>query len=131
MASNRIPAGHFNLLYFAAASSYTKRNSEHWPAPVQSNELFQALEEKYPGIMDKVLVACALTVNLEYVDMDEAAIEIKEDSLTSSSQCIADSLARGFLPTMAVLLMDFSTSAGATEYSVVRACPARALNLSF
>lgn len=78
MAASDIPAGHFNLLYFAAASTYTKKNSEYWKAPLTSNALFPALEEKYPGIQAKVLSSSALTVNLEYIDMDTAPLEIKE-----------------------------------------------------
>ena len=32
---------------------------------------FPALAERYPGIKEKVLGSCALTVNLDYVDVEE------------------------------------------------------------
>jgi molybdopterin synthase sulfur carrier subunit len=70
MANPKPPAGQFALLYFAAASSFTKRNSENFPAPVRAAELFELLEGKYPGIRDKVLSSCAVTVNLQYIDLD-------------------------------------------------------------
>jgi molybdopterin synthase sulfur carrier subunit len=72
MAPAKPPAGHFSILYFAAASTFTKKTSEHLPAPVLVRDLFAQLEERYPGIREKVLASCAVTVNLEYVDMDEA-----------------------------------------------------------
>ncbi|KAF1846325.1 Molybdopterin synthase sulfur carrier subunit [Cucurbitaria berberidis CBS 394.84] len=68
MAPAKAPAGHFSILYFAAASTYTRRASEHLPAPVRARDLFALLEERYPGIGEKVLSSCAVTVNLEYVD---------------------------------------------------------------
>ena len=71
MSSSRAPPGHFSILYFAAASSFTAKGSEHLPAPLPVRKLFSKLEERYPGIREKVLSSCAVTVNLEYVDMDE------------------------------------------------------------
>lgn len=71
MESNRPPPGHFLLLYFAAASSFTKKSSEAFGAPLPARQLFEILEKRYPGIKEKVLSSCAVTVNLEYVDMDE------------------------------------------------------------
>lgn len=62
--------GDFTLLYFASASTYTKRDSEIFQAPLSLLELFDILEERYPGIKDKVLRYCAVTINLNYVDMD-------------------------------------------------------------
>ncbi|KAF2644489.1 hypothetical protein P280DRAFT_487086 [Massarina eburnea CBS 473.64] len=70
MASSKAPAGHFSILYFAAASSFTAKSSEHLPAPLEAGKLFATLEERYPGITAKVLGSCAVTVNLEYVDVD-------------------------------------------------------------
>jgi len=64
---------HFKLLYFAAASSYTGRESEAFPAPLPLNKLYTVLESRYPGIVEKVLGSCALTVNLEYVDVAEGS----------------------------------------------------------
>ncbi|KAF1990438.1 Molybdopterin synthase sulfur carrier subunit [Aulographum hederae CBS 113979] len=71
MASAKAPANHFSVLYFAAASSFTSKNSEHLKAPLKASELFAALERQYPGFKEKVLNSCALTVNLQYVDLDE------------------------------------------------------------
>ncbi|OCL14754.1 Molybdopterin synthase sulfur carrier subunit [Glonium stellatum] len=70
MTNPKSPAGQFTLLYFAAASSFTKRTSENFSAPVRAADLFQLLEGKYPGMGDKVLSSCAVTVNLEYIDLD-------------------------------------------------------------
>jgi molybdopterin converting factor small subunit len=70
--------GKFKLLYFAAASSYTKKQSEELSAPLPISELFAVLEKKYPGIKAKVLESSAVTVNLEYVDLDENSAVIKD-----------------------------------------------------
>ena len=68
---SKAPADHFTILYFAAASSFTGKTTEHLPAPVRIRDLFKKLDDKYPGIMARVLSSCALTVNLDYVDVDE------------------------------------------------------------
>jgi molybdopterin converting factor small subunit len=80
MPSVQVPEGHFTILYFASASSYTKKNSEHLKAPLQAGHLFDTLEKMYPGINPMVLVSCAVTVNLEYVDLDQggAAVTIAD-----------------------------------------------------
>lgn len=61
---------YFTLLYFASASAYTKKDSEEFQAPLSLLKLFDVLEERYPGIKDKVLCHCAVTINLNYVDVD-------------------------------------------------------------
>jgi molybdopterin converting factor small subunit len=71
MANAAPPPGHFNLLYFAAAASYTHRESETFRAPLALARLFPMLDEKYPGMQDKVLSSCAVTVNLDYVDVEK------------------------------------------------------------
>lgn len=38
---------------------------------MEASKLFEVLEEKYPGIKNKVLSSCAVTINLEYVDVEE------------------------------------------------------------
>ena len=80
MAPAKAPAGHFSILYFAAASTFTGKTSEHLPAPVQVGSLFAVLEDRYKGIEEKVLSSCALTINLEYVDFgeDESKQQISE-----------------------------------------------------
>ncbi|KAI4913954.1 hypothetical protein J4E90_005674 [Alternaria incomplexa] len=71
MAPAKAPAGHFSILYFAAASTFTGKTSEHLPAPVRARDVFAMLEERYPDIRDKVLSSCAMTINMEYVDVGE------------------------------------------------------------
>jgi len=61
----------FTLLYFASASSYTRKSSETFPAPSTAAKLFEELEKRYPGIKERILTSCALTVNLEYVELDK------------------------------------------------------------
>lgn len=61
--------GHFLMLYFAAATAYTQKDSEQLPAPLPLAELFATLEARYPGIRAGVLDASMVTVNLEYVDV--------------------------------------------------------------
>ena len=62
--------GHFTLLYFAAAASFTRKQSEELPAPLTVADLFTSLERTYPGIREKVLESSLLTTNLEYVDVE-------------------------------------------------------------
>ncbi|KAI9753425.1 MAG: hypothetical protein M1815_006218 [Lichina confinis] len=69
MASSRPPSGHFTLLYFAAAASYAKKDWEHLEAPLRLSDLFNVLERRHPGIREQVLQSCAVTINLEYVDV--------------------------------------------------------------
>jgi molybdopterin converting factor small subunit len=63
--------GTFTILYFAAASSMTKKPSEIFKAPLNIKKLFSTLESHYPGITEKVLSTSAVTVNLNYIDLDE------------------------------------------------------------
>lgn len=67
----KAPSGHFNLLYFASASTFTGKQSEPLPAPLPLGRLFSALEERYNGIRPKVLESCLVTINLSYVDVPE------------------------------------------------------------
>jgi molybdopterin converting factor small subunit len=70
MTDTKAPSGHFSLLYFASASSFTKKSVDFFLAPVKVQDLAIFLESKYPGISAKVLDTSALTVNLEYVNKD-------------------------------------------------------------
>ena len=63
------PPGHFLLLYFASASSYTAKDFETFKAPLPLSKLFDHLEKNYIGIKQKVLDSCLVTINLEYVDI--------------------------------------------------------------
>lgn len=67
------PADHFTILYFASAASFTKKSSEYLPAPLKAARLFETLEARYPGITHGVLSSSAVTVNLDYVDIEEDA----------------------------------------------------------
>lgn len=69
--STRHSPGHFRILYFASASSFTNKSSEDIRAPMDIKLLFQHLEEAYPGIRKAVLSSCAITLNLNYVDMED------------------------------------------------------------
>ncbi|KAK4075486.1 uncharacterized protein Triagg1_4607 [Trichoderma aggressivum f. europaeum] len=66
------PRGHFSVLYFAGAGSFTGRDSESLPAPLPLGKLFSELESRYPGVQAKILDSCLVTVNLDYVDVPEA-----------------------------------------------------------
>ena len=72
-------SGCFRLLYFASAASYTKKSSDEFPAPLPVNALFEILETKYKGITDYVLSSSAVTVNLDYVDMEQGPKEPGKD----------------------------------------------------
>lgn len=69
MSVAKPPKGHFNILYFASAQSFTGKDHEALPAPLPLGKLFKTLEERYPGITPKVLKSCLVTVNLHYVDI--------------------------------------------------------------
>ncbi|KAH0595340.1 hypothetical protein MHUMG1_07091 [Metarhizium humberi] len=68
----KAPQGHFRVLYFAGAGSFTGKEEEAWPAPLLLSKLFAELESKYPGIQAKILDSCLVTVNLDYVDVPDA-----------------------------------------------------------
>jgi molybdopterin converting factor small subunit len=81
MASpTKAPPGHFTVLYFAAATSHTKCQHDFLEAPLPVTKLWDALDTNYPGFKEKVLESAALTVNLDYVDLDEEAAK-GEDGL--------------------------------------------------
>ncbi|KAG9998508.1 hypothetical protein KCU78_g16399, partial [Aureobasidium melanogenum] len=73
MSTSRPPAGHFNILYFASAASFTNKSSDDLVAPMKLSTLFDQLEDMYPAIKQRILHSCALTVNLEYVDIEADA----------------------------------------------------------
>lgn len=74
-SSSKTPPGHFKILYFASAGSYTTKDFELLPAPLPLAKLFETLEEKYQGLKAKVLESCLVTINLEYVDVPENAAD--------------------------------------------------------
>lgn len=67
--SSKPPKGHFHILYFAAAGSYTSKQVEALPAPLPLIQLFAALEARYEGITAGVLDNSLVTINLAYVDL--------------------------------------------------------------
>ena len=69
--SSKPTKGHFRLLYFASAASYTRKSLDDIPAPLAITDLFAHLEKLYPGIRQAVLSSCAVTVNLDYVDVED------------------------------------------------------------
>jgi molybdopterin converting factor small subunit len=71
MSTPKPPKGHFNILYFASAGSFTLKNMEALPAPLPLSKLFATLEERYKGIKESVLDNSLVTINLTYVDMPE------------------------------------------------------------
>ena len=73
MSAPKAPQGQFTLLYFASATSYTRKQHDFLPAPLPIHELHDKLEKLYPGMVEKVLRSCAVTVNLDYVDLEEEA----------------------------------------------------------
>lgn len=73
MENRKAPKGHFTLLYFASAASLTKKTADTFEAPCSLSSLFKLLEAKYPGIHNRVLSSSALTVNLDYVSVDDLA----------------------------------------------------------
>ncbi|KAL2165459.1 hypothetical protein VTH06DRAFT_757 [Thermothelomyces fergusii] len=79
--ASKPPPGHFNILYFASAGSYTSKNVEALPAPLPLRKLFGTLEERYQGIRASVLDHSLVTINLTYVEVpdDEAPREGEEE----------------------------------------------------
>jgi molybdopterin converting factor small subunit len=71
MSVPKPPKGHFNVLYFATAQSFTHKTHDALPAPLPLNKLFATLEDKYAGITGKVLKSCLVTVNMDYVDVED------------------------------------------------------------
>ena len=49
MSTPKPPAGHFALLYFASATSFTRKQHDFLPAPMPLAQLYEAVENKYPG----------------------------------------------------------------------------------
>ena|SRR5690625_3196960 len=65
------PPNTFQIHYFSSASSYTNKQTEYLPAPLPLKKLFETLEGMYPGIREKVLGSCGVSLGLEYVDIED------------------------------------------------------------
>ncbi|KAJ5209925.1 hypothetical protein N7491_009735 [Penicillium cf. griseofulvum] len=63
-------SGTFTIHYFATASQYTSKNTESLPAPLKLSDLFGELEQRYPGMV-QILSTCGVSLNGEYVDIEE------------------------------------------------------------
>ncbi|MCJ1455769.1 hypothetical protein MMC28_006125 [Mycoblastus sanguinarius] len=72
--------GHFRLLYFAYAASFTRKSSDDFSAPLPLQDLFGLLEEKYPGMTKAVLSSAAVTLNLNYVDIEQYQEAVAADA---------------------------------------------------
>lgn len=81
--------GHFMVLYFAAASTFTHRSSQEFTAPLKLSELFDLLEELYPGMRKSVLSTSALTINLEYIDLEDVSAGMAPDPTINEGDEIA------------------------------------------
>lgn len=69
----------FQVLFFASASTFTGVDAITFAAPSTMRQVFAALEREYPGFTEMVLKSAAVTVNLEYVDVDLAALDAGKD----------------------------------------------------
>ena len=78
MSVPKAPPGDFTVLYFASASSHTGKGHDFLPASLRITELYDVLDRKYPGFREKVLDSAAITLNLEYVDLDEESAKGEE-----------------------------------------------------
>lgn len=83
------PAGAFSILYFASAATYTRKATEHLAAPLPISKLFDILEASYPGFKTKVLSSCAVTINLDYVDIEEDG-DAGDHAVSRSSRTIRE-----------------------------------------
>ena len=70
------PVEEFRILYFASATAFTRKSTEYLPSPLAVRDLFALLETRYPGIERQILSSCAVTLNLEYVDLEDEQASI-------------------------------------------------------
>ncbi|KAL9601816.1 MAG: hypothetical protein Q9219_002306 [cf. Caloplaca sp. 3 TL-2023] len=89
MSKKASTPGHFSLLYFASAASFTRKASEELPAPSSITELFAHLEQQYPGIKEKILSSSLMTINLEYVDVDGRDLEATSSRVINEGDEVA------------------------------------------
>ena len=82
----KAPPGHFLLLYFASAASYTAKDFDTFEAPFPLSTLFDHLENCYTGIKEKVLDSCLVTVNLKYVDLPDSEKSDREIIITAGDE---------------------------------------------
>jgi molybdopterin synthase sulfur carrier subunit len=90
-----MPPKTFQIHYFASASTYTQMQTESLPAPLPLSELFGVLESRYPGIREKVLQSCGVSLGLEYVDVEEAEREAQARTRSITSTTISSGTGTG------------------------------------
>jgi len=72
----------FTLLLFASVQSYCdNKESLSLPAPMTLKQLFDELEQRWPGIGEKILRSSQVALNLDYVDCDWSEREKKGDEI--------------------------------------------------
>ncbi|KAK3942175.1 hypothetical protein QBC46DRAFT_380813 [Diplogelasinospora grovesii] len=89
MTSSNPPKGHFNILFFAAAGSFTSKHVESLPAPLPLKKLFETLEERYKGIKESILDHSLVTINLTYVDMPSGEDDGSEELIIKEGDEVA------------------------------------------
>jgi molybdopterin converting factor small subunit len=89
MTSSNPPKGQFNILYFAAAGSFTSKHVESLPAPLPLKKLFETLEERYKGIKESILDHSLVTINLTYVDMPSGEDDGPEELIIKEGDEVA------------------------------------------
>jgi len=75
--------GTFILLLFASAQSYCDNTeSLSLSAPMTLNQLYAELEQRWPGIGEKILKSSQVVLNLEYVDCEWDEMQTKGNEVT-------------------------------------------------
>lgn len=90
--------GTFQIHYFSTASTYTHKTTETLPAPLPLSQLFPLLESKYPGITEKVLGSCAVSLGVEYVDPSPSSSSVSGDTGGDTGVVIKDGDEVGIIP---------------------------------
>lgn len=93
MSGTKPKPGYFRVLYFAAAATFTGRDWDDIKIPVRLHDLPGVLEKAHPGFREAILTSCAITLNLEYVDLSDfntdEARENPSDTIIQSGDEIA------------------------------------------
>ncbi|KAK0618485.1 hypothetical protein B0T17DRAFT_340916 [Bombardia bombarda] len=87
--TSKTPKGHFNVLYFASAGSFTAKQMEAMPAPLPLKKLFGTLEAHYEGITENVLEHSLVTINLTYVEMPSGEDDDDQDIIIQEGDEVA------------------------------------------
>lgn len=71
----------FKVLYFASAAQYTGKDEEEFAAGMTLHELRAEWEKRYPGFEEKVLKRSMVTVELEYVGIEEEGSKVLSEGV--------------------------------------------------